>query len=257
MNHKVSRACAWSGIAFAVLFGVGFLIAGFLPPPSPGEGAHALARLFRHDGTRIRIGIQIAWSSSVLFLPFVALLSQLMKRSEGDFAPMAYTQLAAGVGSVIVFVIPLWNIQAAAYRAERAPQTIQALSDLGWLPFVGGWAVPAAQSIALAVVILADRSATPTFPRWSGYFNIWIALLYVPAVLLPFFKSGPLAWNGVLPFWLGAVAFFGWIVVMTVLSLHALRRIRLGADLACDRTTAEPGTPRGIVDSSEPAPNLR
>ena len=218
-------ACAWCGVAFTALFGVGFLIAGFLPPPSPGESASRLAHLYRHDATRIRIGLQIAWSSSVLFLPFVALLSQLMKRAEGAFAPWAYTQLAAGLGSVIVFVIPLWNVQAAVYRAERAPQTVQALSDLGWLPFVGGWAVPAAQSAALAVVILADRRAQPIFPRWAGYFNIWIALLYVPAILLPFFKSGPLAWNGVLPFWLGAAAFFGWIVVMTVLSLRALRGV--------------------------------
>lgn len=222
-------ACAWCGVAFTALFGAGFLIAGFLPPPSPGEGASQLAHLYRHDATAIRIGLQIAWSSSVLFLPFVALLTILMKRAEGEFAPWAYTQLAAGVGSVIVFVIPLWNVQAAVYRAERSPQTVQALSDLGWLPFVGGWALPATQSAALAVVILADRStdrrAAPTFPRWAGYFNIWIALLYVPAILLPFFKSGPLAWDGVLPFWLGAAAFFGWIVVMTVLSLRALRTI--------------------------------
>jgi hypothetical protein len=232
------HACAWCGVAFTALFAVGFLIAGFLPPPAPGQSASHLAHLYRTDATRIRIGLQIAWSSSVLFLPFVALLSQLMKRAEGEFAPWAYTQLAAGLGSVIVFVIPLWNVQAAVYRAQRAPQTVQALSDLGWLPFVGGWAVPAMQSVALAVVILADRTgaaagsagverrrATPVFPRWAGYFNIWIALLYVPAILLPFFKSGPLAWDGVLPFWLGAAAFFGWIVVMTVLSLRALRGV--------------------------------
>lgn len=222
-------ACAWCGVAFTALFGVGFLIAGFLPPPSPGESASQLAHLYRHDATGIRIGLQIAWSSSVLFLPFVALLAMLMRRAEGEFAPWAYTQLAAGIGSVIVFVIPLWNVQAAVYRAQRTPQTVQALSDLGWLPFVGGWALPAAQSAALAVVILADGHAVPTFPRWAGYFNIWIALLYVPAILLPFFKSGPLAWNGVLPFWLGAAAFFGWIVVMTVLSLRALRLIDAAA----------------------------
>ena len=221
---RTRTACAWCGVAFTALFAAGFLIAGFLPPPSPGESASHLAHLYRSDATRIRVGLQIAWSASVLFLPFVALLTMLMKRAEGSFAPWAYTQLAAGLGSVIVFVIPLWNVQAAVYRAQRAPQTVQALSDLGWLPFVGGWAVPAMQSVALAVVILAD-GADPVFPRWAGYFNVWIALLYVPAIALPFVRSGPLAWNGVLPFWLGAAAFFGWIVVMTVLSLKALRRI--------------------------------
>jgi hypothetical protein len=198
VSPLTQRACAWSGIAFAVLFGVGFLIAGFIPPPAPHETASAVARLFAHDRTRIRIGLQIAWSCSLLFLPFVALLSQLMRRAEGDFAPMAYTQLAAGIGSMMVFVLPLWNLQAANYRPDRAPQTVQALADLGWLPFVGAWAVPATQCVALAVVILSDRRSTPTFPRWAGYFNIWIALLYVPAVLLPFFKAGALSWNGLI-----------------------------------------------------------
>jgi hypothetical protein len=222
MNLNTKRACAWSGLVFTALFALGFLIAGFIPPPAPHDTPAQVAHLLADHRTRVRVGLQIAWAASILFFPFVALLSQLMKRAEGEFAPMAYTQLAAGVGSVLVFVFPLWNIQAATYRGERAPQTIQALADLGWLPFVGAWAVPAAQCAALAVVILQDRSASPTFPRWSGYFNVWIALLYVPAVLLPFFSHGPLAWNGLLTFWLGAAAFFGWIVVMTVLALRAL-----------------------------------
>jgi hypothetical protein len=222
MNRAVLRACAWAGPAFAVLFGIGFLIAGFLPPPSPAASSRDTAHEFVQHRDAIRAGLQIAWSSSILFLPFVVVLSQLVKRVEGEYAPMAYVQLGAGIGSALVFVLPLWNIEAAAFRPGRAPGTIQALSDLGWLPFVGAWALPAAQCAALAVALLADRSESPLFPRWAGYFNVWIALLYVPALLMPFFTTGPLAWDGVLPFWLGAAAFFGWIVVMTALMLRAI-----------------------------------
>ncbi|MGY4103734.1 hypothetical protein ACW2Q0_29860 [Nocardia sp. R16R-3T] len=222
MNIRIYQACAWSGAGFVALFAVGFIVAGFLPPPAPNDSAGQVAALFAGHELRIRAGLQIAWSSSLLFVPFVALLSQLMKQTEGEFAPMAYTQLAAGLGSTLVFVLPLMNLQAADYRPHRSPETVQALADLGWLPFVGAWAVPAAQSIALAVVTLQDQESDPVFPRWSGYFNIWVAVLYVPALFMPFFKSGILGWNGLLPFWLGAAAFFGWIVVMTALALRAI-----------------------------------
>jgi hypothetical protein len=40
--------------------------------------------------------------------------------------------------------------------------------------------------------------------------------------LLVFVHSGPVAWNGVFSWWLGAAAFFLWIVAMTPLLLRAI-----------------------------------
>jgi hypothetical protein len=51
-------------------------------------------------------------------------------------------------------------------------------------------------------------------PRWVGFANIWIAILFLPGALLPFFHSGPFSWNGIIGFWLVANALFGWIVIM-------------------------------------------
>ena len=38
-------------------------------------------------------------------------------------------------------------------------------------------------------------------PRWLGWFNLWAQIIYLPGILIPYFKSGPLAWNGLLAFW--------------------------------------------------------
>lgn len=39
-----------------------------------------------------------------------------------------------------------------------------------------------------------------------------------------FFKGGPLAWNGLLAWWLVLAVCFSWIVVITVLLLRAINR---------------------------------
>ncbi len=225
MNPGVQRLCVWAGVAFTVLFAIGFWpVAGFMPPPSPSLSAEQLAALFAQHGTRIRIGLQLCMVAAALFFPFTAAMSIQIKRIEGNYSPLAYTQLAAGTGSTLVFLFPVMNLQAAAYRIDRAPQTIQAISDMAWIPFVGLLCVPMVQNICLALAIFTDAGERPVFPRWAGYFNIWVGASYIPAVLLVFVHSGPEAWNGILVWYLGAAAFFSWILVMAVLLLRAIRR---------------------------------
>ncbi|HEY1966327.1 MAG TPA: hypothetical protein VGH89_00155 [Pseudonocardia sp.] len=223
MNLRAQRWCTWCGPAFTVLFAIGFWpIAGLVPPPSPDQTPAQFAALFAAHDTRIRIGLQLCMIASALFFPFVAQLSVQLRRIEGEYSPLAYAQLAAGTGSTLVFIFPVMNLQSAAYRADRAPELIQAINDMSWIPFVGLLCVPAMQNICLAIGILTDTAEHPVFPRWSGYLNIWVAASFLPAVLLVFVKSGPVAWNGIFSWWLGAAAFFGWVLVMTGLLLRAI-----------------------------------
>ena len=43
-----------------------------------------------------------------------------------------------------------------------------------------------------------------------------------PASLLGFFKSGPFAYNGLLAFWLVAIDFFLWMLVMSAVAFRAV-----------------------------------
>ena len=124
----------------------------------------------------------------------------------------------------------------------------QALNDLGWLGGLFTGAPFALFQIALAITTLLDTSPHPVYPRWSGYFNLFVSFFMCEASLLLFFKTGPFSQNGVLVFWVPMIVFFSWIVVFTVLTLRAIdAETRSGTAEAATagpeplRTAAAPG----------------
>lgn len=96
------------------------------------------------------------------------------------------------------------------------------LNDLGWLVIIPAFPTFIAQFVAIAFGVLQDNGPQPVFPRWAAFFNMWVALLFIPGGFAFFFRTGPFAWNGLLAFWVAASAFFAWLLVMTWLVLRAI-----------------------------------
>ena len=239
MSIHTQRACIWAGPAFVVLFFIGFGgLAGWVPPASPGDSAAQIARMYRDNHDMIRLGLIITSMCSALLLPFFAAISAQMSRIEGRYRVLTYLQLAAGALACLEFIFPVMIWQAAAFRVDRSDDEIRLLNDLGWLPFLGIVSTAIIQGIAIGVAILQDRRERPIFPRWSGYFNIWVISLLAPGGIIVFFQSGPFAWNGLLAWWLVLAAYFSWIMVNTALLLRAVNR--QGVD-QCGDDTADPG----------------
>jgi hypothetical protein len=63
--------------------------------------------------------------------------------------------------------------------------------------------------------------------------NLWYAILAVPGGMIVFFHDGPLAWNGVIGFWVPVVAFFIWIVAVAVVVMRAIDRELANSLAAC------------------------
>jgi VanZ family protein len=222
MTERQQRVCIWGGITFAPLFLVGFwLLAGFIPPPAPGMSAEAVARMFAEGRGRIRTGLWVATAAAPFLAFFVAALTHQIRRIAGSDSPLATAQLIAGSCLVLEFIFPQLVWQTAAYRSERSPETIQMLNDLAWLPYVGVVGTAMVQMAIIAIVVFTDRHQQPLLPRWSAYLNIWTALGVAPGSFVVFVHSGPVAWNGILAWWLLCVSFFVWMVAMTWLMLRA------------------------------------
>jgi len=235
MNMRTQQLCAWGGVICTLLWLIGFWpLAGFLPPPLPSSNADVIAALFREHTISIRIGMIVLMFGAVFYLPWSAAISVQMQRIEGKHTPLTYTQMLMGAIFVWVFMMPVLIWQAAAFRPdETSPELIQRLNDLAWLNFINPVATIFIQGIAIGIVILQDKRQNPIFPRWVGYFNIWAVIMYLPGALIPLFKSGPFAWNGLLALWIPLVIFVAWMVGMTYLLLRAIKRQALEEGQAC------------------------
>jgi hypothetical protein len=156
----------------------------------------------------------------VLYQPWAAVITMQMKRIDTRNSPLPYVQLGLGTLFVLLFLLAAIFWQTAAFRPLEDPVLTQRLNDLGWLMFLISVPVLTVQGLALSLVIFDDPSEL--FPRWFGWFNIWAQLIFLPGTFIPFFKSGPIAWNGLLAFWIPAAVYTVWMCMLTAFLLRAI-----------------------------------
>jgi hypothetical protein len=215
----------WGGVVSILLFAIGWVgLMRFLPPLAPSHSARAIAHIFRVRATGIRFGAIFMMAGTMLWVPWAAVIAAQTRRSEGDRPVLVWTQVgSAAVGAAVVIMGQIFWV-VAAFRPGRSPQLVLLLSDLGFIAEIMPFMIFVVWNIALAMAIFGDDSDAPAYPRWAGYLCVWLAVLYVPGGALAFFQHGPFGWNGLMAFFVPAIAFFAWLVVMTVLAMRAIAR---------------------------------
>jgi len=217
LSTRSQIACAWAGLGLIVLVTGGFLLlAGFLPPLHASDSAQQVADFYRTDTDRIRAGLVIGFVGWVGWAALTTVVAVQLARMQPQRPVLAMLQLVTGAAGYIFLMLSMMILLAATFRPERSPEVTQALHDLGWITlFI---TVPAFSTQALVIGIATLRRNPPVqvYPRYFGYVNIWVAILFVPALALPFFKTGAFSWQGALVYWLAFIVFFLWILVMFV-----------------------------------------
>jgi hypothetical protein len=214
--------CALCGFVFPIVVLVALFGTGVLPPQSPNHSAEAIADWYRHHNTLKLAGFAGAAVGLGLLIPLTVAITVQMFRIEGRWPAMSLLQFAGGMFTWVITIIPMIVLCVAAYRAGRDPQITQALNDLGWIMFFMGLAPFAVQDVAIAVAVLRDRSPLPVYPRWVAWFNLWVAFLFIPAAVIPFFKVGPFTYRGVLAFWIPTLLYGAWAMVMAYMTRRAI-----------------------------------
>ena len=223
------RLSAWSGAVYATLgliFWAG--IAGFLPAPHESLNANEIKDFFLADETRIRVGMVGYMFIATLYLPWSVVIARLMQRMEGPYGLLSRIEFFGGIATVFttLFSGVMW-LTASFRTADRSPQDIQLLSDLGWFIFDMTFVVTLFQMVALGTAIVSDRRTNPYFPKWLGWFCFLLAFTFVPLVVMPFLQTGPFAWHGLFNYWVALGAFFVFIYTMTWYVHVAVKRVEL------------------------------
>jgi hypothetical protein len=136
----------------------------------------------------------------------------------------AYCYLTAAVSGATLFALSDIFYLVAAFRPDRSPELVQLLNDMAWMIFIAPVGAFVAMNLLLAAAIYFDSGPNPVFPRWVGHYTVATALAMAPAVGAAIFKTGPLAWNGVVSFWVRNSAFALFVVVMFFVLRAVLQR---------------------------------
>jgi hypothetical protein len=204
------------------------LFPGFVQPMSPTMSAAEVAAFYRDPENlpRIRYGMIVFNWFAVGLIPILALIVLQIRRMAHRTPIFSYAILACAAGGPTIFLMADLFWLLAAFRPERNPELTLLLNDLAWVTFSSQVGFLIAQSVILALAIYLDRQERPVFRTWVAHFNLVVAALLIPAAFVGAAMTGPIAWDGLLTFWVRNVAIGLWIVVMGVVLARAIGRQR-------------------------------
>ena len=232
MNLNAQSLCLWLAAVFGAVLVASFaLFPGFLPPMSPEMTADEVAAFYRENTTWVRTSMIVFDFCCVMMLPLFMVVVHQIKRMRTSTDVFAYCYLSAAASGATILAIAnlFWLI--AAFRPERDPELLVLLNDLAWITFTVPVGMIIAQNLCLAMAVYLDRRPDPVFPRWVAHFNLVTAGLTAPAACAAIFKSGPLAWDGLISFWLKLGLFAAYVGVMFVVLRRAIAQEAREADL--------------------------
>jgi hypothetical protein len=225
----------WTLPAVAVIWiSAFFLFPGFVHPLSPTMSAEQVAAFYRDPANlpRIRYSMILFNWFCVGLIPILMLLVMQMRRMAHRTPILSYCMIACAAGGPAIFLIANLFWLLAAFRPERPPELTQLFNDLAWVTFTIGVPYLIMQSVLLAFAIYWDRQDRPVFKPWVAHFNLLVAAALAPAAFTGLALAGPMAWDGLLPFWIKNIAIAIWIVVMGVVIGQAIRRQRAEDEVA-------------------------
>ncbi|WP_433633942.1 hypothetical protein [Nocardia sp. CA-120079] len=214
--------CWWSIPIFYNVFGLIFVaLTRVMPPPRPDITTAQTVEFFQDHSLTIRIGFALLMAVIGFTGLANGLIAYQMKRM--SVSPVfAYAYIAAlAVGAIPGCLFAAFAFLAATFRPDRDPQLVAMLYELGLLSFVGSLGCFATQCMVLALAIFLDHNGI--FPKWLAYISIWMIVTEILAAPVWVFRSGTLAWNGAISFWLGTAIFVGWEISMIALLYRAIK----------------------------------
>lgn len=235
MDSKVRHQllCAWSGLAFALLYPICWAWLGHTRPAlSPTLSAEQVASFYTLHRGDILIGMTAAAVIGALWVPWTAQLTVVLRRIEGNEPVLTIVQAIGGALTawVLVFTPAMWA--AAAWRQGADPDSVRVLSDIAYLTFTLTYSITAVQIVAAGLICLADDRTDPVFPRWVGWVSMLTGLSFLLVSCLPFFQTGPLAMDGIVVSGVPGSAYFVWTIATAIYLLKDARRFRSRAELA-------------------------
>lgn len=227
-SQNFQYACALSGIPLVAFALCSFIACGFLPPIPPSWNAEQTVNHYKAHEKGIYAGVSLLMIASLFYLPLTAVISAQMRRIPNLHPVVSDLQLAAGAGGLFIVIMPAVVLAATNFRLDRPVEITQALNDLFWVVLVMTYPPMMVQFACIAYATIIDCRPNLLFPKPIAILSILLSVTAVPAtVALHCTKTGPIAWNGAVSFWLPLIIWVLQIVMETLCLARAVSTDKL------------------------------
>jgi len=226
-NFLLWKICAWAGPLYVVTESLSWAWIGrFLPPPAEYLSADEVFRFYVDNNFSVRLGMMLTLFFAPLYVVWSVAASRIVARVEGPEATMSTLELLGGFGTVVVTWGSVCCWLAASFdTALKSPQDIKSMNDLGWMWFNPTVMISVFQFLAFGTAFLFDKRPKPLMPSWMPWFSYAMTGTLLMALLTPFFHTGPFAWHGLFPYYIGLGGYFLWIIVASYYVLKAIGQL--------------------------------
>ncbi|GME53124.1 uncharacterized protein B0J15DRAFT_571027 [Neofusicoccum parvum] len=200
-------ACATSGVLCSLFFLFAFVAADFIPPTKPWWTAEQTVDFFKERKKRIEVGSALLVVSGMFYLPLTAAISAQMRRIPNLHYAVSALQLSSGAAGIFTFIMPGIILGVANFDLDRPAEITKMMVELFWITALMPWPTFMTQNFAFSFAVLTDNRPKPLFPKYIALLNVISPILFVPASAMHCTKTGPVAWNGALTFWVLGVVF--------------------------------------------------
>lgn len=226
-EYNYWRLCAAMGPVFMGVFIVFWGLMGHnIPPWNADLPAATIANWFRTETNVIRTGMVMSMTCAVLYAVWGLAIGRVMTRVVPKDSILVDLQVwGAGLTVVPVLVSTSFWL-TGAYRPDALPDwALQLLYDLAWLLIDLAYSTTTVQLFAAGAGFLKDKRVKPLVPKWLAWYGIWVGFMFIAECLMPFFKTGAFARDGMLNFWIEFLIWFVWCPTLTFYILKAITRI--------------------------------
>jgi len=238
-DYRSWKILAWCGpifmATFVFLWGA---LAGNIPPfPPSASGLEVKAHYMDHR-LAIMIGMSICLTVTSCYMAWGCAISQVMQRIEGPNGVLSKIEMmgATITAAPIMTACAIW-LTAAHESASLSPEIMHMLYWGGWLLIDLAYFVTSFQIAGISICFARDKRAKPLVPSWVNWWG-WVTFAsFFVVSAIPFVSTGPLAFDGVISFW---IAFFTWFIWCPSLSFYILKAI---PRLKAEDEAAAAGTP--------------
>src|SRR5574340_360233 len=228
--YGIWKFMGWSGpifmAAFVVLWGI---LAGNIPPFPPSATPLEVKAHYLDHRLAIMIGMSVCLTVTAFYMLWGNAISNVMQRVEGRDGLLSKVEMmgATITCAPIMTACALW-LTAAHEVDSLSPEVLHMLYWGGWLLIDLAYLVTSWQIAASSIVFSRDTREKPLVPSWVCWWG-WVTFASFFVVnAIPFVTTGPLAFNGLISFW---IAFFTWFIWCPALSYYVIGAVdRLKAE---------------------------